>query len=341
MEDPPFSGPVCGQFQENHPKEGKGERSEEPVLEKKSREKRAVEEVANLAEGSSFTFFEDEEFLEEAASGARGFEGRSVSRDEIDSQGALKRIRAAKTACMSAGVQGRGLPRDEVISQDALEQIRAATSACIERLPASPRLADLGDVISTIIFLTQDPMELCRPRPMAGKADLFPIPADDDVGDVSKGACFKKALAFALNSLAGQPLLRQTKGGPTSVRAKERLGALVECSPILREELPSLDFPEFFKTRTVDYMGEEVRVAKPLTWESLEPALPAEVGLLHLRDYCQGGVLHYVDHFTDFLVPTEEQFMGKPPRVNVSEEEWAKVAEGLLKCGICEVISEK
>ena len=105
-EDPPFSGPVCGHFQENHPKEDKRERTEEPVLEGKSREKRAVEEVANLAEGSSFTFVEDEEFLEEAASGARGFEGRSVSRDEIDSQGALKRIRVAKTACMSAGDRG-------------------------------------------------------------------------------------------------------------------------------------------------------------------------------------------------------------------------------------------
>ena len=111
-------------------------------------------------------------------------------------------------------------------------------------------------------------------------------------------------------------------------------------SPILSEPLPPLDFIEFFKTRTVDYCGEEIKLAKILTWKSLGPALPAEVGLLHLRDHCDGGVLHYVDHFTDFSVAEGEQFLGKTPRVMVDADEWPVVAAGLLKTGVCEVVRE-
>ena len=62
-----------------------------------------------------------------------------------------------------------------------------------------------------------------------------------------------------------------------------------------------MDFKDFFATRSVDYSGDEVKLARELTWESIEPSLPQEVGQLHLRDFCQDGVLHYVDNFEDFF----------------------------------------
>ena len=54
----------------------------------------------------------------------------------------------------------------------------------------------------------------------------------------------------------------------------------MESSCILEEPLPDIDFREFFKTRSIVYPGDEVKLAKELTWESIKPSLPAEVGQL-------------------------------------------------------------
>ena len=46
----------------------------------------------------------------------------------------------------------------------------------------------------------------------------------------------------------------------------------------------------FFESKTIDYQGE-VKVARRFRWDNIAPSLPAEVGLLDLREFCEQGVL--------------------------------------------------
>ena len=87
----------------------------------------------------------------------------------------------------------------------------------------------------------------------------------------------------------------------------------------------------------MDYMGDEVAVARPLVWDAISPSLPDEVGCLVLRNFCEGGVLHYVGHFAQYTLPLEEQSIGKTPAVMVKPGDWEQVARGLLEKGLCEV----
>ena len=60
--------------------------------------------------------------------------------------------------------------------------------------------------------------------------------------------------------------------------------------------------------------------------------------MLDLRDFCSGGVLHYSNNFTDYLIAPEEMKIGKPPRVMVETGEWEKVCHGLLDRGLCTLL---
>ena len=50
----------------------------------------------------------------------------------------------------------------------------------------------------------------------------------------------------------------------------------------------------FFQLKGVDYQGEEIRLARYVVWECIEASLPDRVGMLDLRDFCEGGVLYYI-----------------------------------------------
>ena len=115
----------------------------------------------------------------------------------------------------------------------------------------------------------------------------------------------------------------------------KRLAAVVERSEILAEPLPEVSFSTLFTTKGVDYQGDEIRVARKVVWESIEASLPSQVGTLDIRDFCHSGVLHYINHFEEFLIPAADQMVGKPPRVFVDDDEWGRVANGLLDRGIC------
>ena len=114
----------------------------------------------------------------------------------------------------------------------------------------------------------------------------------------------------------------------------------MKASDILQEPLPHLSFPELFQHKGVDYQGEEIHVAKRISWESISPSLPDQVGTLDIRDFCEGGVLEYVNSFEKFLLPIEDQIIGKTPSVMVDSEEWEKVATGVVKKGLCRLLPE-
>ena len=44
--------------------------------------------------------------------------------------------------------------------------------------------------------------------------------------------------------------------------------------------------------------------------------------------------------FYDYLVPDDDQFLGKTPRTMVDDDDWLPLAKGLLDCGICHVDKE-
>ena len=198
----------------------------------------------------------------------------------------------------------------------------------------------IGMLMCDIMEFSQDQSLLCRPEPKAGKQDLFPLPAHDVAGEHPEKEFFLRAVACALNSFAGHRTLALKRDSPAAFRAMKRLRGLVFNSRVLDENIPELDFEEFFATRSIDYLGDEIKLAKKLSWEAVSPSLPNEVGILQLRDFCSGGVLHYVDHFEDYFFDILDQSIGKTPRVMVSECDWLPLARGLLDRGICEVYRE-
>ena len=79
----------------------------------------------------------------------------------------------------------------------------------------------------------------------------------------------------------------------------KRLKGVLGASPILKELLPTITFEEFLPKKRGDYSGDEVRLAQPIWWESVEAPLPAEVGTLDIWDFCTDGVLHFINNMED------------------------------------------
>ena len=141
----------------------------------------------------------------------------------------------------------------------------------------------------------------------------------------------------AMNSYYGVAA-SPTKGtSKARVAAVQAIKAYVDGVQSWEEKFGSVQWDQLLSTRSVDYRGEEVRVAKHFRWENLAPALPEQVGCIPLHDVCELGTLSYVNNFEEYLLPIEAQVYTKPPRVMV-EEGWPQVCEGLLEKGLCEVM---
>ena len=117
----------------------------------------------------------------------------------------------------------------------------------------------------------------------------------------------------------------------------KQLAAAVEVCESWSEVFQDVNFSDFLRIKGIDYKGDEVKLAVNLSWECLAPALP-DVGKLKLAELCTLGTRFYVDHFEDFLVPSNEMSLGKPPRVFADAKEWPSICQGLVGKGICEVV---
>ena len=109
----------------------------------------------------------------------------------------------------------------------------------------------------------------------------------------------------------------------------------MESSEVSRLVLPPVCLDQFFATKGIDYSGEEVRVARAFEWKMIAAAFPEGVGSLELGDFCDGGTLSYVSEFEKFLLPPQDQRLGKTPAVMVSQTNWAEVCLGLIERGVC------
>ena len=109
----------------------------------------------------------------------------------------------------------------------------------------------------------------------------------------------------------------------------------------LKNEVTEIDWSDFFTVRSIDYKGDEVKVAKWFTWDNVGPALPREVGLVPLEDVCTHGCRDYVLHFERYLKPRAEWKNVPSPRVMVSDSDWPAVCQGLVASGVCVFIPEE
>eukprot|EP00438_Fugacium_kawagutii_P026107 Skav224735 [mRNA] locus=scaffold3343:16799:24817:- [translate_table: standard] len=177
--------------------------------------------------------------------------------------------------------------------------------------------------------------------------ELFPLPTSRDVlvaefSDVSDNVVsWLLCVCLSLNSFWGgvlhsnEPLNTVQKISLRDICTQ--IGAF--CSVEARIE--DFSWSEFFKVRSIDYKGEEVKVALRFSWANIEPALPAEVGTVPLVDVCELGCQNFVRHVDQFLKPEDEMSYVKPPRVMVSDDDWPGVCQGLVDRGVCRFIVEE
>ena len=142
-------------------------------------------------------------------------------------------------------------------------------------------------------------------------------------------------LVRGLNSLFGVGSDSEKKVSKVQRRILERLRGVLKSSSLPRTVLPPLTFAEFFTTKGIDYSGEEVRVARSFQWKMIAAAFPEGVGSLDLLSFCEGGTRSYVSDFERFLLPPQDQSLGKTPATMVGQEHWAEVCLGLVDRGVC------
>ena len=149
-----------------------------------------------------------------------------------------------------------------------------------------------------------------------------------------------RCLVLGLNSLNGEGL--NSEKAPSKFQVRILKGLLEDCERIAvwEERMTPVSWGDFFAVRGVDYKGDEILNAQPISWASVRPALPTEVGQVPLVEVVQLGTRLYVERFEDFLLPVEDQVYTKPPAVKVAPEDWECLCENLLSRGVFDKIHE-
>ena len=130
------------------------------------------------------------------------------------------------------------------------------------------------------------------------KADFMPLPvplADDLLATTVVG----------INHMGGWKSSPPGTGITTDLQslAVKNLGELLHRHGMWRVEEACINFDDFFKRKSVDYLGEEVKVATTMNWRAICDSFPQEVGCLDLERFCRLGTREYVSRFEDFLLP--------------------------------------
>ena len=167
----------------------------------------------------------------------------------------------------------------------------------------------------------------CKAQP---KGDVFPLPtntlhlgnctkAEPDVIGVVRGMC------MALNLFYG--VAAENDFHPTSfeVEAVRHLAREAQVAVDWPERLEQTSWQDFFHLKTIDYCGDEVLCAQSTSRANLAPAMPSEIASVDLAEVCELGCKHYVEHFTEYLLPGEMQKAMKGPRVLVHDDHWQEV----------------
>lgn len=170
---------------------------------------------------------------------------------------------------------------------------------------------------------------------------MFPLPTSRDVlTDVfpnldDDSLSWIVLVALGLNSTWGGDLFSDAL--PTKVQASclrelnRDVGRICEVDVAME----CFQWDEFFRHRSVDYQGEEVKVARTFCWKNVAPALPAEIGRVPLECVCTLGAQYYVKHFDQYIKPRSEWPPISKPKVMVKDDDWGEVCKGLVDAGVC------
>lgn len=185
---------------------------------------------------------------------------------------------------------------------------------------------------------------------------LFPLPCDFDVfrewawppGNFTSSICvdcWVVLVAAALNSLYGlKPPYPRHRG---SVSVKKCLGVIRDrVTRFLGQELnlrPSwIEVWKDLKDKKLNYNGEEVALAQPLTFEQLLPSLPPEGhgGSVELAPLLEGRTRFLMENPDQVLLKGFDCFPGKNnAKVHVSETEAPKIFRLLFERGVIDFVS--
>ena len=199
-------------------------------------------------------------------------------------------------------------------------------------------------------FLVQKLLEVIPLRSQStgsrNPSAMFPLPTSNDsfrtiAADISpEEISWARCVTMSLNSIWGAEIFNDQ--APNKVQGECLQGLLKDvrhfCS--LDAQVEVVDWSEFFRIRSIDYKGDEVRVARWFSWKNISPALPREIGRVPLEDLCSQGARHYVLNFDHYLRPRDEWGPIPRPKVMVDDCNWGTICKGLVETGLCTFIEE-
>ena len=218
---------------------------------------------------------------------------------------------------------------------------RGAKGACF--MTEGRTFGELAEVLLTIFIRLEVSLGL-RCSKIKSSGGIFPLPETRQgvLAMLGQDSPFDSGVLVgicrALNSYAGAGRVGDGQRTKAALAALRTLSGYAITSGLSCEKFDGVQWEQFMAVRSVDYRGEEVKVAKKFSWANIEPALPDAVGTIPLVDVCEGGVLDFVNNFERYLLPSESRVYTKPPRIFVEPESWEQVCSGLISKGVCRLI---
>ena len=174
-----------------------------------------------------------------------------------------------------------------------------------------------------------------------GNRDIFPLPTSFDfLGSLWPSRCRNQidwmvCMTTALNSFWGEELFGKDEASEIQIKVLNNLLEEVERFCNMGLVTVGIDWGSFFAVKSIDYKGDEVKVARWISWDNIEPALPKEIGAVALEEVCSLGCKEYVTSFDQYLKPKHLWGKVSRPRVMVDDQEWGRMCQGLVKAGVC------
>ena len=197
-------------------------------------------------------------------------------------------------------------------------------------------------------FLLQGILEVVplRSKSMGrqNRGSLFPLPTSRDILKERVPEFDDESLSWLLGLFVS---LNSFWGGDVfcdkpinEVQEGCIFGLVADVSRVVefKSEIPRFDWKQFFQTRSIDYQGDEVKIARYFDWDNIRHALPAEIGRVPLVDVCTQGARYFVENIDLTIKPKSKWGPVKAPRVMVRDAHWEAVCDGLIKAGLCTVI---
>eukprot|EP00435_Cladocopium_sp_Y103_P064326 s581_g26.t1 len=190
----------------------------------------------------------------------------------------------------------------------------------------------LGQCGSVLVQRLLEVLPLCSQT--TGKGDshsLFPLPTSrssflalfPDL--IPQELVWLECLCLSLNSCWGGPIQTSAKISKVQQKCLQGLVKDVRRFCAIQAKVETFDWKDFFKIRSVDYKGEEVKVARKFSWDNIAPALPREVGKVPLAEMC---ICTFIEESEVFHVKGEPLLNGM---FGVTKEEWTDSGWEILR----------